>query len=112
MELSLSQAFGANASQSIDSLIISKTDLSLLGAVNNTADSLVVAIILQLLDNFQGNLTDNNNDIVVDNNNISVTYDNSNYWDNIGLNYWGKTLPNGLIRYVFLFHEYQIYTSS
>ena len=113
MQLTLVQAFGSNASQSVNLLTINKADLPLLTpSSNNTADSLLVAILLQVLSNFQGNLTDEKGNTVTDQNNIPITYDNSNYWDEVGLNYWGKTFPNRLVRYIFLFYQYEQSTLS
>jgi hypothetical protein len=55
----LQQLFGTNAMQDNQSLVIRKSDLPLLTpSLNNTASSLLVAILLQAWNEFEGVLVD------------------------------------------------------
>lgn len=78
MELTLQQLFGVNASQDSQSFTIAKTDYPLLTPnINNSAESLLITIILQALENFQGEITTPEGEKIVDPNNSPITYNNS-----------------------------------
>lgn len=64
-EPSLTQVFGAGATQDLSTLTISKGDLTAVGltvSANNTAESLLVAIMLK----FKTTLTDESRDLNID----------------------------------------------
>lgn len=87
--LSIEQLFGKGASQDENVLVINKA--SLLGispTTTNTAESLLVAILITALQNFQGTITDENNQPITDENNQSITYDNSSDFELIKLIGW------------------------
>lgn len=67
-EPTLQEVFGANATQTSTELIISKTDLAAMGLTassSNTAESLIVAIILQASSYLNDTSQDTNSDIQV-----------------------------------------------
>jgi len=89
--LSLQQLFGDNAYQDIDHLVISKGDLYGLSATsNNTAESLLVAIIVNACRQFEGTIEDENNQPITDENNVPITFNNSNLYDLLNILYWKK----------------------
>jgi hypothetical protein len=87
--LTLQQLFGVNAIQNGQTLIINKSDLPLLMPVtNNTAESLLVAILLKALSNFSGNILDSNNQPILDSNNQPITFDNSEAYELLKVITW------------------------
>ncbi|MBH8575459.1 hypothetical protein I8752_21090 [Nostocaceae cyanobacterium CENA369] len=75
LPLTLTQIFGAGATQDSQYLVIPKSDLpGLTPSSNNTAESLVVALLLKALENFEGVLTDENGNTITDENNNPITY--------------------------------------
>lgn len=75
--LTLQQVFGNNASQYADNLIIHKSDLpELIPSSTNSAESLFIALLLQVLQIFEGTITDENNNPITDENNNQITYGN------------------------------------
>lgn len=88
-QLSLTQIFGVGASQDADVLIINKTSLKrLTPTANNTAESLLAAILLTALENFQGSITDENNQPITDETGQCITFDNSEVFEKLGLINW------------------------
>lgn len=88
-ELTLAQLFGVNASQDGQNLFIDKSDLPLLTpSANNTAESLLVAILLKALENFAGTLTDENNQPITDELNQPITFDNSDAYELLKIINW------------------------
>ncbi|MEH2065138.1 MAG: hypothetical protein V7K50_23240 [Nostoc sp.] len=76
--LSLTQIFGEGAYQDANMLVIQKA--SLLGLTplsTNTAESLLVGILITALSAFQGVITDENNQAITDENNQPIDFDNS-----------------------------------
>lgn len=75
--LTVQQLFGSSAVQDEAVLTITKAELPLLTpSANNTAESLLVAILLKSVENFQGILTDENNRPITDENGTIITFDN------------------------------------
>lgn len=77
--LTLNQLFGNSAIQTGNELIIKKSDLVAVGLTplpNNHAEQLIIAILLQALSNFEGELVDEHGDIIVISNDIAVSYAN------------------------------------
>ncbi len=70
MQLTLQQLFGVNAFQDGQVLQIKKSDLPLLTpSVNNSSESLLVAILLKVLENFSNEILDSNNQPILDSDN-------------------------------------------
>ncbi|MEH2287164.1 hypothetical protein [Nostoc sp.] len=87
--LTLAQIFGAGTSQDMNVLIINKASLLGLSATtNNTAESLLAAIFVTALQNFQGAITDENDVTLTDENEQPIAFDNSEAFDGIGLMQW------------------------
>ncbi|BAT56383.1 hypothetical protein NOS3756_53880 [Nostoc sp. NIES-3756] len=89
MELSLNQIFGFNAIQNGQFLILNKADfISLTANSSNTAESLLTAILLNTLENFQGYCTDENGNAITDEQNRKIDYDNSNLYPSLTIETW------------------------
>lgn len=87
--LSLVQLFGEGAFQDENILVIQKSSLLRLTPItDNTAESLLVAILITALQNFQGIITDENNQPIIDENNQSITFDNSEAFELIKIIPW------------------------
>ena len=87
--LSLTQLFGEGAFQDTNILIIQKASLlKLTTTANNTAESLLVAILITALPNFKENITDKNNQIITDEKNQAITFDNSEAFELIKMIEW------------------------
>lgn len=86
---SLAQLFGEGAYQDTSVLIIQKSDLlRLTPQTVNTAESLLVAILVTALSNFQGTITDENNQSITDENNQPIIFDNSEAFELIKIFQW------------------------
>jgi hypothetical protein len=76
--LTLADIFGKGATQDATVLVIQKSNLSrLTPQVNNTAESLLVAILITALSAFSGTLADGNEQSITDENGTPLTFDNS-----------------------------------
>ncbi len=75
MLLTFAQCFGASAFQDSTSITFLKSELpGLRPLTENTAESLVVGILLKVLSNFEGKLTDETGNTVTDENGVPITY--------------------------------------
>lgn len=91
MQLSLQQLFGARAYQDSDRLVINKGDLSnLFTTSTSTAESLLIAIVMNALLQFEGVIEDENNQPITDENNIPLTYSNGNIYELLNIFYWKR----------------------
>jgi hypothetical protein len=97
--------FGGLAEQNEQFLIINKADLAINPTANNSAQSLLAAIILKASKQYIGMLTDENNAAVTDLNGNQVTFDNRSLFTQTSLTYYDRYLPTGIIRDVFEFLE-------
>lgn len=89
--LSLQQLFGANVYQDIDRLVINKGDLSNLSAsASNTAESLLLAILLNAHNNFEGILVDENFESIIDETGQLISYDHSQLYKKVNLWFWRR----------------------
>lgn len=80
LNITFNQLFGANATQDINTLVISKKDLAgLVATDSNKAEQLLVALLVQALSHFEGYLTDRNGTVVTSFQGIPVTYQNHIY---------------------------------
>lgn len=87
--LSLKRLFGEGAFQDENVLVIQKSSLlKLTPAVNNSSESLLTAILITALRNFQGNVTDENNRVITDESNQFVYFDNSSAFEFIKMIAW------------------------
>ncbi|MEH2169335.1 MAG: hypothetical protein V7K41_22290 [Nostoc sp.] len=90
--LSLSQIFGDGAFQNEHALVITKASLvKLIPVVNNTTESLLIAILLTALSNFKGDITDENNNVITDENKQPIEFDNSNSFEFLKLVVWNPS---------------------
>ena len=87
--LSLVQIFGEGSFQDENVLVITKASLlKLISSANNTPESLLVAILITALANFQGIITDENNQPITDESNQAITFDNSEAFELIKMIDW------------------------
>ncbi|MCC5597967.1 hypothetical protein [Nostoc favosum] len=117
--LTLAQLFGVNAVQTATELVIKKSDLVAIGLtpqINNRAEQLVVAILLKALENFQGHLTDPNDNQVTDFQGRKINYDNSNLYKSLLLEPWKEfieqRLENYVIRNTLIIHQFSEYADT
>lgn len=76
--LSLAQAFGAGASQDADELVIQKAALTgLTATANNSAESLLAALLLTLASQIRGRLETEGGDPITTEAGAPITFDNS-----------------------------------
>ncbi|MGF1934540.1 MAG: hypothetical protein RM347_009070 [Nostoc sp. ChiQUE02] len=86
--LSLESIFGVNATQDIDSLVISKSSLpSLTPSLNNRAEQLLIAICLQALSSFQGEIVTDDDD-KIDIGGDTLSFDNSDVFEFLKMFVW------------------------
>lgn len=89
--LSLHQLFGANAYQDSDRLVINKGDLANLSAsASNTAESLLVAVVVNSCKQFEGVIKDENNTPITDKNNTPIIYNNGGIYNLLNIFYWKR----------------------
>lgn len=89
MQPSLQDFFGDSVTQDESALVITKADLPYLTPLaNNTAQSLVIALLNKILSYSGDYLTDNNGNLLVDENFCPLTYDNKLDSDFVQLFRW------------------------
>ncbi|MBD2609448.1 hypothetical protein H6G81_34405 [Scytonema hofmannii FACHB-248] len=87
--LSITQIFGAGAFQNENNLVIQKSSLlKLTPKLNNTAESLLIAILITASRNFQGTVTDELNRTITNQSNQSIFFDNSEAFELIKMIEW------------------------
>lgn len=87
--LSLVELFGEGAFQDANFLIIQKASLlNLTPLVKNTAESLLVGILVTALPNFKGVISDENNQLICDENGDSIIFNNSDSFELIKMIEW------------------------
>lgn len=87
--LSLAQLFGEGAIQDSNVLIIQKASLlRLTPLINNTAESILAAILITGLLNFKGVISNSNNQSINDENGQPLTFDNSEFFELIKMLEW------------------------
>ncbi|BAY10639.1 hypothetical protein [Calothrix sp. NIES-2098] len=100
MDLSLAQCFGESATQSIDSLVITKSELpGLTPDANNTAESLVIGILLKILENFEGKITTESGSTITLENGQPLTFNQGDIANTLYLEYWRIIFRSGAINY-------------
>jgi hypothetical protein len=109
-QLTLQQLFGVNFYQDGQVLRINKSDLSLTPAITNTAESLLVAILLKALDNFQGKITTEDDEPITDEYGNPFTFDNSNEFELLSVfvfnSYLLERKGNLHVAHNIVIHEY------
>lgn len=76
--LTITQLFGVGAFPDVNNLVIQKSSLlKLTPKLNNTAESLLIAILITALRNFQGTITDENNRVITSESDQLLCFDNS-----------------------------------
>jgi hypothetical protein len=99
----LTQLFGANATQDNQSLVIRKSDLpGLTPSSNNTAESLLVAILLQTWNEFEGLLVDETGVAVVDETGEALGYDHKELYEKLNLWFWKRQFTGGRVLDTFV----------
>lgn len=99
----LQQLFGANAVQDSQSLTIHKSDLPrLTPLINNTAESLLVALLLQAWNEFEGLLVDETGQAVVDETGNALGYDQRELYEKLHLFFWKRQFVEGKILDTFV----------
>lgn len=96
--LTLQQLFGTNAVQDNQSLVIRKSDLpGLTPSANNTAESLLVAILLQAWYEFEGLLVDETGAAVVDEAGEAIAYDQRELYEKLNVWFWKRQFTGGRV---------------
>lgn len=91
IDLTMQQLFGKNATQTTTNLIIQKADLSRLSAaVDNRAEQLLVALLLQAHQHFEGVLTDERGKEIIDEQDRVVTHDNRDLYEELSIELWQR----------------------
>jgi hypothetical protein len=108
----LQQLFGENASQSATTLNISKVDLAAVGLTptpNNTAESFLVAIILNLLAQFEGEVYD-----LVDSSGAEIVYASTeDAYETFYCFYWRKIKDDkDYVKDQIVINAYSIYAQA
>lgn len=104
--IEIEDLFGKGSEQTEEYLLINKASLDISPSINNTAESLLAAIILKASKQYIGVLVDENNNPVTDPDGNKITYDNRRLFENTRLTYYARYLPVGIIRDVFEFLEF------
>ena len=102
-QLSIQQVFGINAEQDASSLTLYKENFyNLTASFDNKAESLLIAILLNLHSNFEGNILDENNSAVTDEFNKPITFSNLNLYELLNVFYWKRQLLEGKVVDIFV----------
>ncbi|HCF27621.1 MAG TPA: hypothetical protein DEV81_10585 [Cyanobacteria bacterium UBA11049] len=101
--LTLQQLFGANATQSATQLVIKKSDLSELTANgNNTAESLLAAVLLQAWNEFEGVLVDEQGEAIVSEKSEAIGYDQRELFEKLRVWFWKRQFVEGKVLDTFV----------
>ncbi|MEH2138683.1 hypothetical protein [Nostoc sp.] len=110
--LNIQQVFGANVVETPTTITIQKSDLLGLTPISsNTADSLLAGIINTVLQQYEGQLTDENNLVVTDPSGIPITYDNHLFYNSTWVQFWGYLFPKGKLNSCFLYSQVKPYAN-
>ena len=100
--LTLSQIFGAGATQTEMYLRIFKADLKPDSSDGDRAESLLVALLLHLQRSFEGVLIAPGGQSITDEQGLTLRYDNSALYEKLIFQYWKRQYPEAKIRDRFL----------
>ncbi len=110
MELSLTQLFGENATQTTDYLIIRKFDLiGLTASANNQSEQLLAAIINTAIIAFYGYVEDSKGIALTDETGEKVNYENR--YEFINLFWWKPYFENAKIVHQAIIEILEIYAN-
>ena len=99
----LQQLFGANAAQDAATLVIRKFDLpGLTPSSNNTAESLLVALLLQASEEFEGLLVDETGEAVTDETGEAIAYDQRELYEKLNVWFWKRQFTGGRVLDTFV----------
>lgn len=113
IDLTIQEAFGANATQDANYLIIQKANLPGLSKMNvNRPESLLVSLFLLLIILMAGDLLDQDNHQIVDNTNLELSYNNTGVYRKLQIYLWkgyilGEKRVNILVVSMFFSSSYQ-----
>lgn len=95
-QLTLQQTFGVNASQDATNLYINKTDFpKLTNNFVNKGESLLIAILLNFHSNFEGSVSNENNNVITDELNRPIMFSNLNLYERLNVFYWKRQFLGG-----------------
>lgn len=101
--LSVEQLFGKNVSQDSEYLNIRKSDLPSLTVSNdNRAEQLLVALILQVWNEFEGLLVDDTGETIVDEMGQNIGYEQRLRYEKLNLWFWRRQFIEGKILDTFI----------
>lgn len=101
--LSIEQLFGKNVSQDSEYLNIRKSDLPSLTVSNdNRAEQLLVALILQVWNEFEGLLVDDTGETIVDEMGQNIGYEQRLRYEKLNLWFWRRQFIEGKILDTFI----------
>ena len=101
--LTLQQLFGTAALQDSQTLTIYKADLpGLTPSANNTAESLLVSILLQAWNEFEGLLVDELGEAVVDELGEAIGYDQRELYEKLNVWFWKRQFTQSKILDTFI----------
>jgi hypothetical protein len=101
--LTLQQLFGTAALQDATTLVIHKSDLpGLTPNANNSAESLLIAILLQAWNEFEGLLADETGEAVVDEMGDAIGYDDRDLYEKLNVWFWKRQLTGGRVLDTFV----------
>ena len=102
-KLNFAQVFGSGATQTAEQLLIQKADLEKLTPANhNRPESLFVALLLKLQENYQGTLTTPSGEPVRDERNRTVNYDDTGLVKDLICQFWKREFTPRMVRDRFL----------
>lgn len=103
LNLTVEQVFGKGATQNSTTVIIQKSSLpGLTPKANNKATGLLVALLLQANQQFEGNLSDSQGIVVTDQNNHPLTYNNRELYEKLNLWFWKKQYLRNYVLNTFI----------
>ena len=80
--------FGEGFYQDAEVIRINKSDLPLTASTNNTAQSLLVALLVKAMGVFSGVLQDSNGNVLTNENDEPLEFDNSALYERLNVSLW------------------------
>lgn len=109
----LQNVFGANASQDLNYLHIDKTQLlTLVTSADNSAGSLLAAIIATAQQTYEGLIVDSSGYVLADSSGYALGYDSSDSFTDLSVNFFDWYLPTGEIDWCFLINFKKAYVNT
>lgn len=105
MDWSLEDLFGVGAAQTASTLTISKAGLfGLSPSLDNAAESVVAALLNQLIDQCRGSLVDEIGDPLIDEIGEPVIYDHIDQASRLAGFHWRNQISQGFVVHRVVFH--------